>query len=321
MEQAIKDFAKQFAYEPIIENASQWKPYERFVILGMGGSHLAGDLLKMWNPLLPLISHRDYGLPPLSETELKQCLIIVSSYSGNTEEPLDAFMRSRDKGYAVAAVSTGGKLLELARSMEIPFVQMPDIGIQPRLALGFSLRALLKLLGKEDALRETATLSTTLDPLRYERKGSEIAARIKGKIPLIYASSRNLPLAYTWKIKFNETGKIPAFCNVFPELNHNEMTGFDANEQTRPFSQWFYVLLLKDPNDHPRILKRMDILTKLYLERGIAVEALEISGEDVWHKMFSSLLIADWVSYYTANQYGLEAEQVPMVEEFKKEMT
>jgi len=318
MEKAIKDFAKQFSYEPVIENASQWKSYERFVVLGMGGSHLAGDLLKMWDPLLPLLSHRDYGLPPFSETELKQCLIIASSYSGNTEEPLDAFMRARDKGYAVAAVSIGGTLLELAKSMGIPFIQMPDTGIQPRLALGFSLRALLKLLGKEDALRETATLSSTLDPLRYERQGKEIAARIKGKIPLIYASSRNLPLAYTWKIKFNETGKMPAFYNVFPELNHNEMTGFDANDQTRHFSKWFHVFLLKDPNDHPRILKRMDVLKHLYQERGIVVEALDLEGESVFHKVASSLVLADWAAFYTAEQYGLEAEEVPMVEELKR---
>lgn len=320
MKEAIKNFAKQFSYNPVVENVSQVKPYERFVLLGMGGSHLAADLLKVENPLLSLTVHHDYGLPPLPDAELKQRLIIASSYSGDTEETLDGFTRARDKGYNVAALSIGGKLLELAKNMGVPFVQMPDTNIQPRCALGFSMRGILKLLGKEDALAETGTLADTLDPLVYEETGKALAARVKGRTPIIYASGRNRALAYTWKIKFNETGKIPAFYNTFPELNHNEMTGFDVNEASKIFADRFYAILLKDPNDDQRILKRMEILEKLYRDRGIALEAFELSGEDIWHKLFSSLLVADWAALYNAEQYGLEPEQVPMIEEFKKLM-
>lgn len=320
MKQAIQHFAKQFSYNPVVENGVQGKPYERFVVLGMGGSPLAADLLKIGDPLLPLAVHHDYGLPPLPDAELKQSLIIASSYSGNTEETLDGFTRARDKGYSVAALSIGGKLIELATSMGVPFVRMPDTNIQPRCALGFSMRGILKLLGKEDELAETSKISSTLDPLAYKETGKALAARIKGRTPIIYASGRNRALAYTWKIKFNETGKIPAFYNTFPELNHNEMTGFDVNEASKFFADRFYAILLKDPGDDQRILKRMEILEKLYRGRGIALEAFELAGEDVWHKLFSSLLVADWAAYYNAMQYGLEPEQVPMIEEFKKEM-
>jgi len=318
MKEAIQNFAKQFSYNPVVENVSQVKPFKHFVVLGMGGSHLAADLLKLGDPLLPLTVHHDYGLPPLPDAALQRSLIIASSYSGNTEETLDGFTRARDKGYSVAALSIGGKLLELAKSMGVPFVQMPDTNIQPRCALGFNMRGLLKLLGKEDTLAQTGALAANLNPLVYEETGKALAARIKGRTPVIYASGRNRALAYTWKIKFNETGKIPAFYNTFPELNHNEMTGFDINESSTFFADRFYGILLKDPNDDQRILRRMEILEKLYRDRGIALEAFELAGEDIWHKLFSSLLIADWAALYNAEQYGLEPEQVPMIEEFKK---
>ena len=74
---------------------------------------------------------------------------------------------------------------------------------------------------------------------------------------------------------------------------------------------------MKDPTDHPQVQKRMDITAKLYQDRGLPVEILELKGENETHKIFSSLVLADWAAFYTAEGYGLESEQVPMVEEFK----
>jgi len=149
---------------------------------------------------------------------------------------------------------------------------------------------------------------------------------LKNYIPVVYASNYNLSLAYNWKIKLNETGKVPAFYNVFPELNHNEMTGFSAgggsafggDDSVKKLCDKFYFIILKDTENNPKILKRMEVLEKLYKERNLRVEAIELKGKDTWHKIFSSLILADWVAYYTALEYGLEPEQVPMVEEFKK---
>jgi len=157
-----------------------------------------------------------------------------------------------------------------------------------------------------------------LDSSGIENSGRELAEKIKGKIPVIYSSSQNSAIAYNWKIKFNETGKIPAFYNVFPELNHNEMTGFDVKEPTKPLSEKFYFIFLKDEADHPKVIKRMDITKKLYGDRGLSAEMISLDGGNILEKMFSSLLLADWTAYYTAVQYGADPEQVPMVEEFKK---
>jgi len=314
MREAIQNFAKQFGWDPRIENAERLPRHDKFIVAGMGGSHLAAGLLGVWKPDIDAVVHRDYGLPPRSEGRL----IIASSYSGNTEETIDAFEEAGRRGLSRAAVTTGGRLLQLAQESNTPYVRLPDIGIQPRSALGFSMPALLKLMGEEDALREIGSLAAVLDVSAAEEAGENLAEKLRGHIPVIYASSRNAPIGYTWKIKFNETAKIPAFCNVFPELNHNEMTGFDAIDSTRGLSDKFSFIFLKDPDDSSKVQKRMKVTEGLFRNRGFRVSVIELQGRNIFHKMFSSLLLADWTAYYTADFYGADPEKVPMVEEFKR---
>jgi glucose/mannose-6-phosphate isomerase len=318
MEEAIKQFNTQFAYEPEIENVSGLKRTGKFIVCGMGGSHLAADLLKVYDPYIDLLIHRDYGLPRVPEYFLEGSLLILSSYSGNTEEVIDAFHKGLERNLNLAALSTGGQLIKLAKGRDIPYVSLPEKGIQPRSALGYSMKGLLKIMGEEKALAELSMLANTIDPSALREEGEAVARALKGMIPVIYASTLNLPIAYNWKIKMNETGKIPAFYNVFPELNHNEMTGFDVKDASRELSERVAFIFLRDESDDPRIIKRMESLEGLYKDRGLPVQVLEMSGGSVFEKIFSSLLLADWVAYYTARQYGLEAEQVPMVEEFKR---
>lgn len=318
MYETIKNFAQQFTYEPEINGRLQLDNIKTFIAVGMGGSHLAADILNNYNPTFNIIIHKNYGLPPLPDDVLRSSLIIANSYSGNTEEVLDAFNLALERKLNVAAISVGGKLLELVRQHKVPFIQMPDTGIQPRSALGFHTKALLKIMGKAHELAEITQLADLLNPQDSEVQGKELAEKIKDKIPVIYASEANQAIAYNWKIKFNETGKIPAFYNVFSELNHNEMTGFDVKDSSRHLSLNFMFFLLTDADDHPQIQKRMRALRGLYENRGLPVRVLELTGKNKFHKIFSSLVLADWIAYYTAKQYNLEPEQVPMIEEFKK---
>ncbi len=324
MEEAIRNFPKQFAWEPKIENEDLLHTYSKFVVAGMGGSSLAGDLMKVWNPLLDLTVHRDYGLPEtclpsgmVAEADLNRTLVIASSYSGNTEETLNALDTAIEFGLAVAVIAAGGKLLAKAKELGLPYVELPADGIQPRMATGFSLRALLALLGMDEALKEITSL-TKLNIKPFEIAGKKLAGKLSGKIPVIYSSRANLPVAYNWKIKFNETAKIPAFANRFPELNHNEMTGFDSAPKAKTLSEKFHFIFLRDSEDHERIQKRMEITAKLYRDRGLPVEEIEMTGGNVWEKIFSSTLLADWSAYYLAAAYGADPDAVPLVEEFKK---
>jgi glucose/mannose-6-phosphate isomerase len=314
----IKNYQKQFDYEPKVENAGKLKKTVKFLVAGMGGSHLAADILKAWHPELDLVIWPNYGLPLLHEKELKERLIILSSYSGNTEETIDAFNVAKARHLAIAVIAARGKLIKLAEKSKEPYVQMPDFHMQPRMATGLSLLAILAIMNEKTWLDEAKELATQLHPAREEHRGRDLAKRLHGSVPVIYSSLRNFALANNWKIKFNETGKIPAFANMLPEMNHNEMTGFDVKPRTIPLSRSFRFVFLKDAGDDRRIIKRMNVLEKLYRDRGFKTEVILLQGKNEIHKIFNALTLADWTAYHTAKMYGVEAEQVAMVEEFKK---
>jgi len=314
----IKNYATQFEYEPIVENAHKLKKFGKFVVAGMGGSHLAADILKAWHPELDLVVWHNYGLPKLHEKDMKDRLIILSSYSGNTEETVDALDAAKAKKLNFAVVAARGKLIKLAQSLKVPYVQMPDFHMQPRMATGLSLRAMLALMGEKAWLAEAKTLAALLRPSREELRGRDLAKRLHGSVPVVYASVRNTAIAANWKIKFNETGKVPAFWNVVPEMNHNEMTGFDAKGKTTPLSRPFHFVFLKDGADDRRIIKRMNVMEKLFRDRGFKTEIVLMQGKNEIHKIFNALNLADWTAFHSAKLYGVDPEQVPMVEEFKK---
>lgn len=318
MYDAIKNLNKQFAYEPEIKNPENWKRHDKFLVAGMGGSHLAADLIGAVEPFSDLIVYQDYGLPSVLRDGQAERLVIVSSYSGNTEEILDTYDKAKEKVLPIAAVSMGGKLLEAAKKDGIPYIQIPDTGIQPRSAVGYLFRAFLKIMGQEDMLRESKKLAGEFKPTNLENNGIELAEKINGRVPIVYTSVRNEALAKNWRVRFHETSKIPAYYNIFPELNHNEMNGFDVVNSTRPLSDKFHFLILRDADDNPRILKRMEITAKLYRDRGLPVEVIELEGRSRLHKIFSAVSLADWTAFYTAKHYGTDPEEVPMVEEFKK---
>lgn len=316
--EAILGFAKQLEFQPEIKNGGSFFPAKKIIVVGMGGSHLAGDLLKIFAPNVDVIIHEDYGLPDLPEEELKDRLIVLSSYSGNTEEILDAFRMAQNKQLNMIAIAIGGKLLAVAQENGVAHVQLPDLGLEPRMALGFSLTAILKICGAENVLAEILNFGGDFNPGACEERGQEIAAILNGKVPVIYSSRRNFPLAYIWKIKFNETSKIPAFANFLPEQNHNEMTGFDVVDATRALSEKFYFILLKDSADDSRVQKRMDVLEKMYKARGLEVLTINLGGQTVSEKIFNALILGDWASYHLGSSYGVETADVPMVEEFKR---
>ncbi len=320
MRNAILSFPEQFAFEPVIENAGRLGSYSRFLVVGMGGSHLPADLLLCGDPSLPIAVWSDYGLPVIRPEDRSRTLVVASSYSGNTEETLDAYDEARRTGVDVAAIAVGGTLLERARVDGVPFIALPNTGIQPRMALGFSALALLKMFGAEKVMSSLSSLTKTLHPDGEEETGRALAAKMAGAIPVFYASRRNQAIVMNWKIKSNETGKIPVFCNVFPEMNHNEMTGFDATEKSHALSSLFHLVLLRDSSDDPRVQKRMDVMETVLGKRGLPMTSIDISDRNPWQKSFHALLLADWFALATAEANGAEPEQVPMVEEFKRLM-
>lgn len=300
------------------------RPFDKIMLCGMGGSALVGDILEYfkmhdYSPLianLPIQIHRNYDL--LSGIEEKT-LIICSSYSGDTEETLSAYNRAKQEGLEIAALTSGGKLAEFCRRDKTPWIKIPTT-LQPRLSLGYQLSAVVKIFMAYGLLAAASgnaltDLSKKIIPSQLELEAKTFCPKLSHKIPIIYASDKNYALARIWKIKFNENTKIPAFWNVFPELNHNEMVGW-----TNTFGP-FHFFFLQDDTDLPQIHKRMKLTAELLKQRDFSVDLIRLSGADVLEKLFWGMVFGDWISYHLALFYGTDPNPVEMVEEFKKKLS
>lgn len=317
--ESLKNFNKQFEYEPKIENVTEWNPPRKFLIVGMGGSSLNIGILKILRPDLDVIGHNDYGLPKPEES-LRERLIILNSYSGDTEEVVSAFNEALAMNLKMLVISTGGELIRLAQAGNVPYIQMPDMKIRPRLALGLNILAILKAINDENFSGEFKQLANNSEFKDLEDIGRELAGKIKGKIPIIYSSSKNQPIAYAWKVNFNETAKVPAFSNSFPALNHNEMAGFDFNQAAGDLASNFIFIFLRDKEDNSRIQKRMDITQKILEERSRQVETHNMTDSSATYRTFNSLIIGFWAGYYLAQAYGIEPDEVKIIDEFKQKL-
>ncbi|HOK35352.1 MAG TPA: bifunctional phosphoglucose/phosphomannose isomerase [Candidatus Pacearchaeota archaeon] len=327
MKQVILDFPKQFRIG--LEAAKNTKlainfKLQNIIISGMGGSALPGDIFKIINnelllTNLPILINRNYGLP--SEAQ-KNSVVICISYSGNTEETISSFKEARERGASVLTIASGGKLIDLSKKYHIPFAKVPS-GIQPRCALGYQFSALIKILSNLKIIKNLdenlLDLERSLRPSNLEKEGKKLAHQLKGKIPLIYSSEHYQYLARIWKIKFNENSKVPAFFNFFPELNHNEMTGI-GECKLKSLRKELKIIILKDKKEPSKILKRMKTLTEIFQEKEVESIFVEIKGKNIFEKVFKSILVADWASYWFAIFQGIDPSPVKLVEEFKKRM-
>ena len=322
MRGVIVNFPSQFKFG--IEAAGTIKlktGFEKIFVCGMGGSALAGLLAGTWLRLekkhCPIHVLRQYDLPKIGG---KKPLIVCVSYSGNTEETISNYKQALKNKYQTVSVSVGGKLKALCEKNKTPFIALPSDDIPPRLAVGYIFGALAAILEKsgfaENLSKKILTGAEKIRPIESEKYGRTLAEKINKKIPIIYSSSDYHSLAYNWKIQFNENAKIPAFCNFFPELNHNEMLGFNFKE----YAEKFHVLILKSDKEHPRIAKRVNLTAELLKKNGAALDVVALKGKSNFEKIFNALILGHWTSYYLALQKGFDPAPVEMIEEFKKKM-
>ncbi|MEF8846993.1 MAG: bifunctional phosphoglucose/phosphomannose isomerase [Candidatus Paceibacterota bacterium] len=319
MKQAVLDFPQQFQVGlEAAQGVEVSKEFSNIIICGMGGSALPANLLITYKPELelPLYIPRNYELPPQTDED---SLVICISYSGNTEETISCYKQALAQDLTPLAITTGGELKELAEENNLPVAKIPS-GIQPRQAVGYQFSALLQILNncgivsKPDLLH----LEQDLEPQELEQQGKDLAKLLTNKLPIIYSSERFKALARIWKIKFNENAKSMAFWNYFPELNHNEMTGFElAEKQVDP--EKIQVLILKN-QEKEKIAERIKLTKQLLNKREINTKIIPVEGETLLTKVFNSLLLSDWTTYYLAKQYGVDPEPVPIIEDFKEQL-
>lgn len=301
------------------------------VVAGMGGSAIGADLLASYTSDklgVPLIVHRDYGLPAFATG--RGTLVIVSSHSGNTEEALSAFQAAREKDCQIVVVTTGGSLERAGSQAGIPVMKFTHTG-QPRAAVGFSFGLLLALLVKlgllSDAsaeVEETCAVMIALqDRIKAEvplmqNPAKRQAGQFVGRHVMIFAGGLLTPVARRWKTQFNEVAKAFAVYEPLPEADHNTLAGiYNSGEQVRHE----YAMFLAASQEHPRNQLRLQKTREIFMLEGIATDSFNAKGESRLAQIWSALLFGDYVAYYLAILYDIDPTSIPPITALKEAMS
>jgi len=298
-------------------------------VAGMGGSAIGSDVIAAaYDDQLgsPMVTVRGYQLPRWISS---RSLVFAVSYSGNTEETLSCVEEALDRSCRVICVSTGGKLGDIAAREGLPYVEVPT-SLQPRAAMGWlsvPIAACLESLGLlesvEEDVREAGVVIDQLAELygpanpAERNPAKQLASALENRIPIIYGSELTAVAAYRWKCQINENSKALAFTHEFPELNHNEVVGWE-----RPAERMkdFQLVYLRDAQNHPQNNKRMDITADLLADYIGDIREYAATGQSRLARLLSSAYLGDFVSLYLAVLYGIDPSPVERIEDLKRRL-
>ncbi len=299
------------------------------VIVGMGGSGIAGDVVAALAAApgdaparsLPIMVHKGYGVPPFVGP---RTLVVACSYSGGTEETLSGVDAALAAGARLFAVTMGGALGERAEATGAPMVRIPASDRQPRHSLGYLAVPVLVALGLDAGLDEAVevqaelTAATARTVPSSDNHAKQLALRLaSGSVPLAWgARGLGAVAAYRLKCQLNENAKVPAFWAEVPELDHNEIVGF---QEPSPLSGNLGLVLLRDPQgEHERIATRFTATEELVRQRFAWIAEVAAAGISPVARLASLLLLADLASVYTALELGHDPTPIPSIDRLKQ---
>ncbi|MEX1253592.1 MAG: bifunctional phosphoglucose/phosphomannose isomerase [Dehalococcoidia bacterium] len=304
----------------------RYRDAREIVVLGMGGSAIAGDIvgsLAAISGRKPVSVVRGYDLPPYIGDST---LVVACSHSGNTEETLSAVDKALEAGARLAVVTTGGRLRELAQERALPaFVYLFDGG--PRSAIGHQLMRLLAVAQQAGALDDQgAALTETVALMRDQRDqlgfasaaernpAKQLAARLHGRLPVIIGAGVLAEAAHRWRTQLNENSKSWALNDALPELGHNSIVGFGLPREALDL---LHVVFLAHPALHPRVLIQYDVIADELTRAGVSHERLEARGSSPLAQALTAIYFGDLVSYYLALLYGVDPSPVDAIGRLK----
>jgi glucose/mannose-6-phosphate isomerase len=308
-----------------LEGLPSREAIEHVVVLGMGGSGIAGDiLLAAAAPFMavPVVVVKGYELPHFVG---EGSLVFVVSFSGDTEETIETGTEAALQGARIVAVTGGGEIAKRAAGWGAPVISVPGDIPQPRAGLG-SLAIPPLVVLEEIGLFPGATqwIDLAVDQLRRRRDvliadGNEaeaVARRIGRTFPIVYGGGAIGATAATrWKTQINENAKAPAFWNSHPELCHNELSAWGQHgDVTR---QVLTLVNLRHDHEHPQVSRRFDLTTELIRETVVAVEEVRAEGDGELAQLLDLILFGDFVALHLALQEGVDPGPVPAQEDLK----
>lgn len=299
------------------------------IVAGMGGSALAAALAKAWlksDIKIPFEVVRSYTLPAYVGPNT---LVIVSSYSGNTEETVGCLEQAEVKGAQIAIIASGGKLIDDAASYSVAHVALPT-DLQPRMAVIYNLRALVSILvhfgvvskehfdeisGISGWLKSESSIWSGDTPTEHNF-AKQLALLAVGKTAVFYGGELSAPVAYKWKISWNENAKNVAFWNEYSEFNHNEFIGWTSHPIEKPFAIFDLISSL----ENPQILKRFEVSDRLLSGKRPKAIEVKLAGESAIQQLLWGSILADFVSIYVAILNGVDPTPVALIEKLKQEL-
>ncbi|HNV85602.1 MAG TPA: bifunctional phosphoglucose/phosphomannose isomerase [Candidatus Omnitrophota bacterium] len=307
---------------------SRMPSLKTIVFSGVGGSAIGADVVKDLlrnRSKVPVSVSRSYRLPAFVDSGT---LLVVSSYSGNTEETLHAYEEGRRRRAKIIAVSSGGKLEVLASRFGTPQIKLP-CGIPPRMTIGYSVIPILLILdrlGVASLLRKD--FNETVGVLEKQRnelatgissrnEAVSLAEKLQGKVPVIYASDHLEAVCLRWRGQIEENAEALAAHHLIPEMNHNEIAGW---ARSFPMIKNLAAVLLRDSDEHPRVSVRMEITKKLIRAQGGSFAEARSVGRSLLARVFSLIYLGDFTSYYLAGDYGVDPMSIGSIEYVKKEL-
>lgn len=300
------------------------------VVAGMGGSAIGGALARAAlgdHSSRPIFVTRAYGLPPWTTPETT---VLCASYSGNTEETLACYESAGALGAQRVVATTGGRLAAMARDDGIPVIPLPG-GFQPRAAVAYMTVAALevaalcgagpRLTSEIDvAASHTEQLVAEWGPEAPEDSLAKTLSReLNGTIPLIAGAGLTSPIAYRWKTQINENAKLHAFFHELPELDHNEIVGWEGARELDPPAR-FSAIFLDDSDTHPRVKERIDLTERLIAPHAVGCHRIETRGQTTIERVISLVLLGDLISIYLAALRGVDPGPVQMIEQLKAKL-
>lgn len=308
------------------------RDFSKIVFAGLGGSAIGADLVKAYlyfESKIPITVVREYDLPSYVDSST---LVFICSYSGNTEETLSALAQAEEKKATIIAISSDGKIKELSEKDKLTFIKIPE-GQPPRSALGYLSIIPLCVLAKLGLIKDVSFAITetikTLEDLRDNNLSQRIgqkdniakyaANKLYNKLPIIYASAVHFDVAATrFRCQLNENSKALASSHIFPEMNHNEIVGW---QNPKKLFKNLIVIMFKDKGMHPRVLRRMEITKELILKEGVEIFEIWSKGDSLLSRIFSLIYTGDFISYYLAILYGIDPTPVEKVTYLKNKLT
>jgi glucose/mannose-6-phosphate isomerase len=303
---------------------------KRVLICGMGGSGVGGDIVAgayLERSRVPISVHRGYYLPSWVD---EHTLVVLSSYSGETEETLTCAMQVLDHQAPAVAITSGGKLATFYAERGVPVVPVPP-GMQPRAALIHLMTPIVVLLGRLGALPpveadlddarvalEAAVAAYGPDVPTAENPAKQLARALEGGVPLVYGAEATAAVAMRWKCQFNENAKIPAFWAALPEMNHNEIVGYEGMDRLGPMA---HVVMLRDPHNHRQVHRRFDFTRELIEPLVKRVFSVTGEGATALGRVLDLVLLGDYASLYLACLRGVDPGPVEMIQRLKGRLT